>query len=61
MTRLMLSNNLRTTSEDERQSPFDFLMQFEALEQLTPEDKKAVHAMIDGLLIRHQAKKFMDA
>lgn len=47
--------------EDERQPPADFLMQFEALTQLNPEDKKAVRAMIDGMLIRHQAKKLMDA
>lgn len=46
--------------EDERQPPEDFLMQFEALAQLNPEDKKAVRAMIDGMLIRHQAKKLMD-
>jgi transcriptional regulator with XRE-family HTH domain len=46
--------------EDERQPPTDFLMQFEALAQLTPEDKKAVRAMIDGMLIRHQAKRLMD-
>jgi transcriptional regulator with XRE-family HTH domain len=46
--------------EDERQPPDDFLMQFEALAQLNPEDKKAVRAMIDGMLIRHQAKKLKD-
>jgi transcriptional regulator with XRE-family HTH domain len=46
--------------EDGRQPPTDFLMQFEALAQLTPEDKKAVRAMIDGMLIRHQAKRLMD-
>lgn len=46
--------------EDERHPPDDFLMQFEALAQLNPEDKKAVRAMIDGMLIRHQAKKLMD-
>lgn len=46
--------------EDERQPPDDFLMQFEALAQLNTEDKKAVRAMIDGMLIRHQAKKLMD-
>ncbi len=47
--------------EDERQPPEDFLMQFEALAQLNPEDKKAVRAMIDGMLIRHQAKTLMDS
>ena len=47
--------------EDERQPPEDFLLQFEALAQLNPEDKKAVRAMIDGMLIRHQAKTLMDS
>jgi transcriptional regulator with XRE-family HTH domain len=46
--------------EDERKPPEDFLMQFEALAQLNPEDKKAVRALIDGMLIRHQAKKWVN-
>ena len=47
--------------EDERKSPDDFVLQFEALAQLSPEDKKAIRSMIDGMLIRHQAKKLMNA
>ncbi len=46
--------------EDERKSPDDFVLQFEALAQLSPEDKKSIRSMIDGMLIRHQAKKLMD-
>jgi transcriptional regulator with XRE-family HTH domain len=46
--------------EDERKPPEDFLLQFQALMQLEAEDKKAVRSVIDGLLLRHQAKKLMD-
>jgi transcriptional regulator with XRE-family HTH domain len=46
--------------EDERKPPEDFLMQFEALMQLSSEDKKAIRAVIDGLLLRHQAKRLID-
>ena len=46
--------------EQERKPPTDFILQFEALTKLSAEDKKAVRAMIDGMLIRHQAKTLMD-
>ncbi len=45
--------------EQERKPPDDFILQFEALTKLSTEDKKAVRAMIDGMLIRHQAKTLM--
>jgi transcriptional regulator with XRE-family HTH domain len=47
--------------EDERKPPEDFMLQFEALAHLGTEDKKAIRAMIDGMLIRHQAKKFINS
>jgi transcriptional regulator with XRE-family HTH domain len=46
--------------DDERKPPEDFLLQFQALSQLEPEDKKAIRSVIDGLLLRHQAKKLID-
>lgn len=45
--------------EDERKPPEDFIMQFEALAQLDADDKKAIRSVIDGLIIRHQAKKWV--
>lgn len=45
--------------EDERKPPEDFVLQFESLAQLSAEDKKAIRALIDGMLIRHQAKKLV--
>ena len=45
--------------EDERKPPEDFVFQFEALAELDVEDKKAVRALIDGMILRHQAKKWV--
>ncbi len=38
--------------EEERKPPEDFVLQFQALSLLKLEDRKAVRAMIDGLMIR---------
>lgn len=46
--------------EEERKPPVDFLLQFDALLELNEEEKKVVRAVLDGLVLRHQAKKFMD-
>lgn len=46
--------------EEERKPPGDFLLQFDALMELNEEEKKVVRAVLDGLVLRHQAKKFMD-
>lgn len=46
--------------EEERKPPADFLLQFDALMELNEEEKKVVRAVLDGLVLRHQAKKFMD-
>lgn len=46
--------------DEERKPPEEFLLQFETLSQLGSEDKKAVRAVIDGLLLRHQAKKLIE-
>ncbi len=45
--------------EDERMPPEDFVLQFEALAQLSPEDKQSIRAVIDGLIMRNQAKKLI--
>jgi transcriptional regulator with XRE-family HTH domain len=56
---LNVSGDTLLFDEDERKPPADFVLQFEALTKLSAEDKKAVRAMIDGMLIRHQAKTLM--
>ena len=46
--------------EEERKAPEDFVLQFQALSQLTTEEKRTIRAMIDGLMIRQQAKKLIE-
>ena len=45
--------------EDERKPHEGFLFQLEALAQPDLEDKKSIRALIDGMLLRHQAKKLV--
>lgn len=45
--------------EEERTPPKDFVLQFEALAQLGPEDRQSIRAIIDGLIMRNQAKKLI--
>lgn len=43
--------------EDERSLPDDFVVQLESLKQLSEEDRKSLRSIVDGLLLRQQAKK----
>jgi len=45
---------------EERKAPEDFVLQFQALSNLAPEERKTIRAMIDGLMIRQQAKKLIE-
>ncbi|CAB1062174.1 hypothetical protein D1BOALGB6SA_6950 [Olavius sp. associated proteobacterium Delta 1] len=45
--------------DKERKPPEDFLLQFDALMQLNAEEKKIARAVLDGLVLRHQARKLM--
>ncbi len=44
----------------ERQPPENFLLQFNTLSQLSPEDQKSIRTLIDGLIMRHQAKMLIN-
>jgi transcriptional regulator with XRE-family HTH domain len=46
--------------DNERKPPEDFVLQFEALTQLSPENKKTIRDVIDGLIIRNQAHKLIN-
>lgn len=46
--------------EEERKPPSDFLLQFNALMQLNEDEKKITRAVLDGLVLRHQARKLMN-
>lgn len=53
---LNVPGDLLLFDEEERRPPDNFLLQFNTLTQLSIEDQKSIRAMIDGLLMRHQAK-----
>jgi transcriptional regulator with XRE-family HTH domain len=55
-TALNVPGDLLLFDEEERRPPESFLLQFNALTQLSPEDQKSIRTIIDGLLMRHQAK-----
>ena len=44
--------------DEERTPPDDFVLQFEALSQLTKEEKNTIRTVIDGIILRHQAGKW---
>jgi len=53
---LNVSGNELLFDDIERQPPEEFLLQFNTLNQLDSEDQKSIRSIIDGLLMRHQAK-----
>jgi transcriptional regulator with XRE-family HTH domain len=53
---LNVAGDMLLFDESERQPPENLLLQFNALSQLSPEDQKSIRTLIDGLLMRHQAK-----
>lgn len=45
--------------EEERGPGDDLRLQFEAVSQLPEEDRKIVKALLDGMIIKHQAKRMV--
>ena len=56
---LNVSGDALLFDEEERKAPEDFLLQFDALMELNEEEKKVARAVLDGLVMRHQARKLM--
>lgn len=47
--------------EDADRGPDDDLrLQFEAVKQLPPEDKQAIKAMLDGMIVKHRTKQLAE-
>jgi transcriptional regulator with XRE-family HTH domain len=53
---LSVSADLLLFGKDERGPDADLRFQFEAVSRFDAEDKKAARAVLDGLILRHQAK-----
>ena len=47
--------------EEEREPPEDFLLQFEAISKFCPEEKKIIKEVLDGLILKHEAKRLASA
>lgn len=46
--------------DTERGPDEDLRLQFEAMSQLTPEEKQVARAVLEGLLLKHAARRFAD-
>jgi hypothetical protein len=55
---LKVPGDMLLFDEDERQPPEDFAMQFEAISKFSPEEKKTIKEVLEGLILKHEAKKW---
>ncbi len=58
---LSVSADLLIFDEDERGPEDDLKLQFEAISQFDPEEKKVVKALLEGLILKHEAKRWSAA
>ena len=58
---LSVSADVLLFGKDERGPDADLRFQFEAVSQFDAEDKRAARAVLDGLILRHQAKRMSEA
>jgi len=54
---LGVSADMLLFGKDERGPADDLRFQFEAVSRFDPEDRKAARAVLDGLILRHEAKR----
>jgi hypothetical protein len=47
--------------KDERGPGDDLRLQFEAISKFRPEEKMIVKALLEGLILRHEAKRWAEA
>ena len=55
------SADLLLFGKDERGHDEDLRLQFEAVTRFDAEEKKAVRSVLDGLILRHEARRLSDA
>lgn len=44
--------------DDDRGPDDDLKLQFEAIKQMPPEDKQIIKAMLDGMILKHEARRW---
>jgi transcriptional regulator with XRE-family HTH domain len=47
--------------EDERKPPDDFVFQFETISRLDPQERRVIKEVIDGLILKYEAKRWTQA
>ena len=55
---LSVSADVLIFEKDERGPDEELRLQFEAISRFDPEDKKVVRTVLDGLILKHQAKRW---
>lgn len=58
---LSVSADMLIFDKDERGPGEEFRLQFEALNQFSPEEKKVAKAVIESLILKHDASRFSAA
>jgi transcriptional regulator with XRE-family HTH domain len=64
---MKLTRSLRTTTDDllfgadDRGPDDEFRLQFEAITRLDPDEKSALRSVIEGMLIKHEARRWQTA
>jgi hypothetical protein len=46
---------------DERGPDGDLRLQFEAISKFAPEEKKVIKALLEGMILKHEAKRWSSA
>mgnify|MGYP000249072691 CR=1 FL=1 len=46
-------------NDDDRGPDEELKLQFEAVKQLPPEDRQVIMAMLDGMIVKHRAKRLV--
>ena len=58
---LNVSGDVLLFDEHERKPPEDFLLQFETISKLDPQEKRVIKEVIDGLILKYEAKRWTQA
>ena len=55
---LSVSADMLLFGKDERGPDDELRLQFEAVSRFDPEEKKVIRSMLDGMILRHEAKRW---
>lgn len=55
---LSVSSDMLIFGKDERGPDDDLKLQFEKISKFTPEEKKVIKEVLDGLILKHEAKQW---